>query len=62
MRQYNQLLPMDSLKTVLYEISTAIKSLHDIGLIHRDLKPENIMYADAKIDKINGVCENYENK
>jgi serine/threonine protein kinase len=33
----------ETIKQVIKQILTNVKSLHDLGIIHRDLKPENIM-------------------
>eukprot|EP00347_Sterkiella_histriomuscorum_P022912 403336686 len=32
--------------TLIYQISSAIKYLHDLGIMHRDLKPANILMTD----------------
>lgn len=31
---------------VLEVVATAVRYLHDAGVVHRDLKPSNILYAD----------------
>ncbi|KAJ1904423.1 serine/threonine protein kinase, partial [Tieghemiomyces parasiticus] len=33
-------------RTIFFQLFTAIKYLHDRGVVHRDLKPENILLAD----------------
>eukprot|EP00347_Sterkiella_histriomuscorum_P020731 403336692 len=32
--------------TLIYQIASAIKYLHDLGIMHRDLKPANILMTD----------------
>lgn len=54
-------------RTILYQLLTGTKYLHDIGVIHRDLKLENILLKDK--DNINcikitdfGLSIKYSNK
>lgn len=37
---------------IIYEISSAMRSVHKIGIIHRDLKPENVLIDSSKHVKI----------
>lgn len=37
---------------IIYEISSAMRSVHKIGIIHRDLKPENVLIDSSKHAKI----------
>lgn len=38
--------------TTIFEISTALKALHEAHLIHKNLKPENILISDDKHAKV----------
>lgn len=38
--------------SVIYEICSAMSSVHKLGIVHRDLKPENILLDSAKHVKI----------
>ncbi|MCH8621585.1 protein kinase [Undibacterium sp. TS12] len=45
LRQFMQknMLPASRMESIVRELTTAIASVHAVGLIHRDLKPENIL-------------------
>jgi len=35
---------------IMHQLASAVKYLHNFGILHRDLKPENIMLVDASED------------
>lgn len=37
-------------QAVMEKITSAVKYLHNNGVVHRDLKPSNILYADKSGD------------
>ncbi|KAM7371154.1 hypothetical protein PAMP_010645 [Pampus punctatissimus] len=41
-------LPLEEVRPVLYQLTTALSHLHSIGIVHADLKPENIMVTDRR--------------
>lgn len=40
-------LPMDEVRTMLYELASALVVAHDAAIIHRDIKPANVMVSDS---------------
>ncbi|KAM7418322.1 hypothetical protein PAMA_015779 [Pampus argenteus] len=44
----NKPLPLEEIRPVLHQVTTALSHLHSIGIVHADLKPDNIMVADRR--------------
>ncbi|MFW5968341.1 MAG: serine/threonine-protein kinase [Persicimonas sp.] len=49
-RMHNQMLPVDEVYYILYQITSALEHAHARGILHRDLKPENIMLVGQQTD------------
>lgn len=48
-----QKLPLDEIMTITMSVCSALRELHDIGIIHRDVSPDNIfMCSNGKIKLI----------
>lgn len=43
-RQKEQLLPLDTIRRILLDITSALGYAHDRGMVHRDIKPSNILF------------------
>ncbi|PAA51521.1 hypothetical protein BOX15_Mlig029172g1, partial [Macrostomum lignano] len=47
--------PFEQVRSMAYQLSYAVKFLHDCGLTHTDLKPENILFCNSN-DCVRDVC------
>ena len=45
----NKIIPEENRLEVLIDISSAISSVHRLGIVHRDIKPENILYSKDEV-------------
>ena len=36
--------------SIMLDLASAIKYLHDLGIVHRDLKPENLIYLSDEMN------------
>lgn len=42
-------LPVSKINSIIYQLVTILKSIHDNGVIHRDIKPQNIMVKSGEL-------------
>ena len=42
----------DEASRIIYQVLTAIRYLHEHGIVHRDIKPENILFSSSDGDSI----------
>ena len=61
---YDYRIPLDILKTIVYQILQGVNELHKNNIIHCDLKPENVMFniypnIIKEINTLSGLKESY---
>jgi len=42
-------LPVSKINSIIYQLVTILKSIHNNGVIHRDIKPQNIMVKSGEL-------------
>lgn len=59
--KYENGLPLEIVKDILFQIISAVKIMHDMGVVHSDIKPENILIGGTRqsIEEIKAKFESF---